>query len=254
MGIVREELVKPEASRGVVFDGVVRTIPQAEGVGELLAGQGRRMDHVLFFDVPDQEILARIAKRRSLEGRSDDDPAAVERRLEAYREQTAPVLDWYEQRGGVTRIPATGRWRRSPGGSARRSGPEPAEAHGDPQVSPGNRLMAQAGAIVAGPWLWSAGWSHRESRPRTWMRRPRRSSGAIPARRPPSRACTASPRASAFPSTMKSCTESRVPERILREGNIVSIDVGVYLNGFHADSAATFPVGEIAPRRNDCWR
>ncbi len=37
------------------------------------------------------------------------------------------------------------------------------------------------------------------------------------------------------------------PRRLLREGNIVSIDVGVHLNGFHADSAATFPVGEIAP-------
>jgi len=108
MGIVREELIKPEAGRGVVFDGVVRTIPQAEGVAGLLAGQGRQIDKVLFFDVPDQEILSRIAKRRTVEGRSDDDPVAVERRLKAYREQTAPVLAWYEQRGVVIRIPATG--------------------------------------------------------------------------------------------------------------------------------------------------
>ena len=108
MGIVREELSKDTASRGVVFDGVVRTIPQAEGVEGLLAEQGRRMDRVFFFDVPDQEILSRIEKRRTIEGRSDDDPAAVQRRLRAYREQTAPVLDWYEQRGGVTRIAATG--------------------------------------------------------------------------------------------------------------------------------------------------
>ncbi len=108
MGIVREELTKPEAARGVIFDGVVRTIPQAEGVDRLLAGLGRRMDRVLFFDVPDQEILARIEKRRAIEGRSDDDPVAVERRLKAYREQTAPVLAWYQERLGVTRIPATG--------------------------------------------------------------------------------------------------------------------------------------------------
>ena len=108
LGIVREELSRPEAARGVVFDGVVRTIPQAEGVERLLAEQGRRMDRVLFFDVPDAEVLARIARRRDIEGRSDDDPAAVQRRLTAYREQTAPVLSWYEQRGGVLRIPATG--------------------------------------------------------------------------------------------------------------------------------------------------
>ena len=52
--------------------------------------------------------LGRLEKRRGIEGRADDDPAAVRRRLEAYRAQTAPVLDWYEARGGVTRIPAVG--------------------------------------------------------------------------------------------------------------------------------------------------
>ncbi len=108
MGIVREELGKDGARRGVIFDGVVRTIPQAEGVARLLDELGRTMDRVLFFDVPDQEILARIEKRRTIEGRTDDDPVAVARRLKAYREQTAPVLDWYEQRGGVSRIAATG--------------------------------------------------------------------------------------------------------------------------------------------------
>jgi adenylate kinase len=108
MGIVREELGKPAAAGGVIFDGVVRTIPQAEGVARLLSELGRTMDQVLFFDVTDAEILARIEKRRGIEGRSDDEPASVKRRLEAYRTQTAPVLEWYEQRGGVTRIPALG--------------------------------------------------------------------------------------------------------------------------------------------------
>ncbi len=60
MGVVREELVKPEAKNGVIFDGVVRTVPQAEGVTRILTELGRRMDVVLFFDVADAEILARI--------------------------------------------------------------------------------------------------------------------------------------------------------------------------------------------------
>ena len=108
LGVVREELAKPSAAGGVVFDGVVRTIPQAEGVERLLAERGRRMDRVLFFDVTDEEILGRLDRRRGLEGRADDDPAAVARRLQAYRASTAPVLDWYEARSGVTRIPAVG--------------------------------------------------------------------------------------------------------------------------------------------------
>jgi adenylate kinase len=108
MGIVREELAKPEAAHGVIFDGVVRTIPQAEGVERLLAERGRRMNAVLFFDVTDEEILARLAKRRDLEQRVDDDPAAVATRLAAYRKQTAPVLDWYERKNLLRRIPAVG--------------------------------------------------------------------------------------------------------------------------------------------------
>jgi adenylate kinase len=108
MGVVREELAKPEAKKGVIFDGVVRTIPQAEGVERLLAERGRRMDAVLFFDVTDEEILARLTKRRSLEQRADDDPAAVATRLAAYRTQTAPVLQWYAQRNLLRRVPAVG--------------------------------------------------------------------------------------------------------------------------------------------------
>ena len=108
LGVVRDELVKPEAAQGVIFDGVVRTVPQAEGVTKLLAEHGRKMDCVLFFDVPDQEILARIDRRRGIEGRADDDPAAVAIRLKAYRDQTAPVLDWYRTRGLVHLIQAVG--------------------------------------------------------------------------------------------------------------------------------------------------
>jgi len=108
LAMVREELAKPAARRGVILDGVVRTIPQAEGVAALLAELGRQIDLVLFLDVSDEEILGRIAKRRGIEGRADDAPASVARRLKTYREQTAPVLAWYQARGGVTRIEGTG--------------------------------------------------------------------------------------------------------------------------------------------------
>lgn len=108
LGVVREEVGKPEAAGGVIFDGVVRTIPQAEGLERILAERQRTMDAVIFFDITDEEILARLERRRTLEGRADDDPAAVTTRLRAYREQTAPVLAWYERRGEVKRIPAVG--------------------------------------------------------------------------------------------------------------------------------------------------
>lgn len=108
LAIVREELKKPAAARGAILDGVVRTIPQAEGMELILSELGRRIDAVLFLDVSDEEILARLDRRRTTDGRADDDPAAVATRLRTYRAQTAPVLDWYERRGGVRRIAATG--------------------------------------------------------------------------------------------------------------------------------------------------
>ncbi len=108
LGVIRDELDRPEAAGGVVLDGVVRTIPQAEGIAEILAERDRQIDQVLFFEVTDEEILSRIEKRRGVEGRADDDPAALARRLAAYRDQTAPVLAWYAARGGVTRIDAVG--------------------------------------------------------------------------------------------------------------------------------------------------
>ena len=108
MGVIREELAKPEAAHGVIFDGVVRTIPQAEGVERILAERNRRIGHVIFLDVSDEEILGRIEKRRTTESRADDAPEAVARRLRAYREQTAPVLAWYEAHGGVHRVRGVG--------------------------------------------------------------------------------------------------------------------------------------------------
>jgi adenylate kinase len=108
MGVVREELAKPSAAEGVIFDGVVRTVAQAQGVTDILNERGRRIDHVLLFDVPDSEILGRLGKRRTLEHRVDDDPKAVATRLEAYRVQTAPVLEWFKSRGKVHTILAVG--------------------------------------------------------------------------------------------------------------------------------------------------
>jgi adenylate kinase len=108
LGLVREELDNPAAAKGIIFDGVVRTIPQAEGVERLLAEKGRKMDAVLFFDVSDEELLARLAKRREAEHRADDDPKAVRIRLTAYRAQTAPVLDWYQAKKVLRRIAGGG--------------------------------------------------------------------------------------------------------------------------------------------------
>jgi len=122
LGIVRDELAKPEYSGGVVLDGVVRTVPQAEGVAAMLQSLGRKVDAVVSLEVPDEEIVRRMGTRTvcstcqtpysDLEPgakcpncggvvvrRSDDDPEAVRNRLNVFTAQTAPVFDWYKKNG-----------------------------------------------------------------------------------------------------------------------------------------------------------
>jgi adenylate kinase len=122
LGIMKETLSKPEYARGVILDGVVRTVPQAEGLARVLSDLGRRVDVVLAFDVDNEEIVRRLGGRTVCEScqtpytgrepgarcekcggtlvrRRDDEPAAVRRRLEVYEAQTAPVFEWYRGNG-----------------------------------------------------------------------------------------------------------------------------------------------------------
>lgn len=132
LGIMRESLAKAENARGVLFDGVVRTVPQAEGLAKVLKEQGRQVDRVLVFDVPEEELVKRLSSRTtcascqtpysgrepgsrcdkcggSLVRRKDDDPDAVRNRLVVYQKQTAPVLEWYKKNGAkVQSVDAVG--------------------------------------------------------------------------------------------------------------------------------------------------
>lgn len=121
LGIMKEALARPEAARGVILDGVVRTVPQAEGLERVLAELGRSLDAVLLFDVDEEELVRRLGVRTVCEQcqtpytalapggacekcggklvrRKDDEPEAVRNRMRTYREQTAPVIDWYRRR------------------------------------------------------------------------------------------------------------------------------------------------------------
>lgn len=124
LGIVAEELAKPDYARGAILDGVVRTVPQAEGLDAMLKTLGRGVDAVLVFDIDNEEIVRRLSTRTVCERcqtpytgrdpgtpcdkhdggrlvrRKDDEPDAIRTRLRVYDEQTAPVLDWYRGHGG----------------------------------------------------------------------------------------------------------------------------------------------------------
>jgi adenylate kinase len=123
MGLVRERLKQPDCKRGYLFDGFPRTIPQAEAIAQ----EGVGIDHVLEIDVPDEEIITRMSGRRVHPGsgrvyhvnfnppkeegrddltgeplvqREDDREDTVRKRLEVYRAQTRPLIDYYQRLAG----------------------------------------------------------------------------------------------------------------------------------------------------------
>ena len=93
---------------GFVLDGFPRTMPQAEALDELVGDLGRDIDVVFEFQVPDREmLLERMLKRAAEENRSDDTPEAIQRRLEVYDRETAPLVEYYRStRGNVVGIHA----------------------------------------------------------------------------------------------------------------------------------------------------
>jgi adenylate kinase len=108
LGLIGEVVRSPETARGLIMDGFPRTLTQAEAVDRLLAGQRRQVDRVLLIDVAEEELIQRMVRRAELEGRADDTPETIRRRQAVYREQTAPLIAFYERRSLVARIDGLG--------------------------------------------------------------------------------------------------------------------------------------------------
>jgi adenylate kinase len=97
--LIEDRLGRDDASEGFILDGFPRTMPQAEALDDLLLELGRDLDVVLEFQLSNPETLReRLLKRARDEGRSDDTHEAIERRLELYWEQTAPLVEYYRSK------------------------------------------------------------------------------------------------------------------------------------------------------------
>jgi adenylate kinase len=126
IGVVRDRLAEPDAAGGFLLDGFPRTVPQAEALDAMLDGAGRGITHVVLIEVPAEELVQRIAGRRScavcgkiynvtfdppradgvcdLDGgeltqRADDNEETVRNRIGVYEQQTAPLVGYYTGKG-----------------------------------------------------------------------------------------------------------------------------------------------------------
>ena len=102
LGIVEERLAQPDAEHGFLLDGFPRTDAQAQGLVEMLAPQG--IDLAIDIEVPDDVVTQRMLAR----GRDDDTPEAIQRRLELYRAETAPLLNFYSEQNVLVSVDGLG--------------------------------------------------------------------------------------------------------------------------------------------------
>ena len=101
-----------EDSKGVIFDGFPRTIPQAEALKRMLQERNQGVSVMLDLEVPENELMDRLIKRGQISGRADDNEETIKKRLAVYHEQTAPLKDFYKKEGIYRHINGLGELER----------------------------------------------------------------------------------------------------------------------------------------------
>ena len=126
LDMMKKRLDEEDCGNGYILDGFPRTIPQAEGLNDLLNEMNKILDHVVVMDVPDNLIITRLSNRRSCKGcghvynlifeppanagkcnecneelylREDDNPTTIQKRLTVFHQQTEPVIKYYSNQG-----------------------------------------------------------------------------------------------------------------------------------------------------------
>ena len=97
--IVKDRLAKEDCKNGWILDGYPRNAAQVTALDEMLADLDTPLDHVVALEAARDVLLERMKKRAAEQGRADDTPEAIAKRLETYEKETAPLLDIYEARG-----------------------------------------------------------------------------------------------------------------------------------------------------------
>jgi adenylate kinase len=106
IALIRDRLAAPDALGGFVLDGFPRNAAQADELDAMLAAIGRRLDAILFFDLPDDVATARMLERAEIESRPDDTPEVIAKRLATYHAETEPIVEHYRLTGRVVPLHA----------------------------------------------------------------------------------------------------------------------------------------------------
>ena len=102
--MIEERLGREDVADGFILDGYPRNVGQAKSLDTVLERLNKPANEAILIDVDTEQVIRRIAKRATEEGRSDDTEETVRNRMRIYAEQTAPVADYYAERGLLTKV------------------------------------------------------------------------------------------------------------------------------------------------------
>jgi len=102
--MIEERLSREDVTDGFILDGYPRNLAQAKSLDTMLERLGQRLDEAIQIDVDLEHLIRRISKRAKEQGRADDTDQVVRNRMRVYHEQTAPVIDYYANRGLLTHV------------------------------------------------------------------------------------------------------------------------------------------------------
>ncbi len=108
IAMLKEELDKNPQAKGFLFDGFPRTVPQAEALDKFMKDNGSAIHHVIALDVTESEVRNRIAKRRTIENRVDDEEEKLNKRITEYFTKTIHVLPYYKNQGRLDTVHGIG--------------------------------------------------------------------------------------------------------------------------------------------------
>lgn len=106
--MVLDRLQEPDVVVGFLLDGYPRNATQSEVLEQFLVSQGHQLDAVIQLEIDEAHVMERLSQRVESEGRSDDTDDAIKRRLEIYRESTAPLVGYYRVRGLLHTVDGVG--------------------------------------------------------------------------------------------------------------------------------------------------
>ncbi len=101
VSIIADRIAQPDCKKGFILDGFPRTVAQADALDKMLADKGRTVHNVIFMEVDESVLFDRIENRARETGgaRGDDNAETLRKRLDVYRDQTAPIIPYYREKG-----------------------------------------------------------------------------------------------------------------------------------------------------------